>query len=64
LKQKPIKNLKVEFPKKLRNSLGEKGYEKLAAKVGMFFSTQSHANNLAKTGNRTGDPALIYLEKL
>jgi hypothetical protein len=37
LKQKRVKNSKV-VPKKLRNSLGEKGYEKLAAKVGMFLA--------------------------
>ncbi len=27
---------KKSVPKKLRNSLGEKGYEKLTTKVGMF----------------------------
>ncbi len=48
----------------LRNSLGEKGYEKLAAKVGMFLARKSHANNLAKTVALTGDPVLIYPEKL
>jgi hypothetical protein len=33
-------NSKVEFSEKLRNSFEERGYEKLAAKVGMFFSTK------------------------
>ena len=34
-------NSKVEFSEKLRNSFDKRGYEKLAAKVGMFFSTRS-----------------------
>ena len=54
---------KVEFSEKLRNSFGERGYEKLAAKVSMFLA-QSHANNLAKKENQTGDPGSIYTEKL
>ncbi len=56
-------NSKVEFSKKLRNSFDERGYTKLAAKVGMFL-VQSHANNLAKKENQTGDPGPIYTEKL
>jgi len=56
-------NSKVEFSEKLRNSFDERGYEKLAAKVSMFLA-QSHANNLAKKENQTGDPGSIYTEKL
>ena len=41
VKQKRIMNSKVEFSEKLRNSFDERGYEKLAAKVSMFFSTRS-----------------------
>ena len=56
-------NSKVEFSEKLRNLFEERGYEKLAAKVSMFLA-QSHANNLAKKENQTGDPGPNYTEKL
>jgi hypothetical protein len=56
-------NSKVEFSEKLRNLFDERGYEKLAAKVSMFLA-QSHANNLAKKENQTGDPGSNYTKKL
>ncbi len=62
--QKRIMKSKVEFSEKLRNSFDERGYEKLVAKVGMFFSTKSCQQNLAKKENQTGDPGPIYTEKL
>ena len=63
VKRKRIMNSKVEFSEKLRNSFGERGYEKLAAKVSMFLA-RCHANNLAKKENQTGDPGSIYTKKL
>ena len=54
---------KVEFSEKLRNSFDKRGYEKWAAKVSMFLA-RSHANNLAKKENQTGDPGSIYTKKL
>ena len=54
---------KVEFSEKLGNSFDKRGYEKWAAKVSMFLA-RSHANNLAKKENQTGDPGSIYTKKL
>ncbi len=64
LKQKRIKNSKVEFSEKAEKFVRRKGVREVGGKSGYVFSTQSHANNLTKTEARTGDPGLIYTEKL
>ena len=64
LKQKRIKNSNVEFSEKAEKFVRRKGVREVGGKSGYVFSTQSHANNLAKTEARTGDPVLIYPEKL
>jgi hypothetical protein len=64
LKQKRIKNSNVEFSEKAEKFVRRKGVREVDSKSGYVLSTQSHANNLAKTEARTGDPVLIYPEKL
>ena len=64
LKQKRVENSKVEFSEKAEKFIRRKGVREVVAKVGMFLTHKSHANNLAKTEARTGDPVLIYPEKL
>jgi len=55
-------NSKVEFSEKLRNSFDERGYEKLAAKVGMFFSTKSCQQFSQERESNRGPWAYLYRE--
>ena len=64
LKQKRIKNSKVEFSEKAEKFVSRKGVREVGGKSGYVFLAQSHANNLAKKENQTGDPGPIYTEKL
>ncbi len=55
-------NLKVEFSEKLRNLCDERGYKKLAAKVGMFFSTDSCQQFSQEKESNRGPWAYPYRE--
>jgi hypothetical protein len=61
LKQKRVKNWKVEFSEKAEKFVRRKGVCEVGSKSGFVFSTQSHANNLAKTEARTGTLFLSIL---
>jgi hypothetical protein len=53
---------KVEFSEKLRNSFGERGFKKLAAKVGMFFGTESCQQFSQERESNRGPWAYLYRE--
>ena len=55
-------NSKVEFSEKLRNSFDERGYEKLAAKVSMFFSTKSCQQFSQERESNRGPWVYLYQE--
>ncbi len=55
-------NSKVEFSEKLRNLFDEKGYERLAAKVGMFFSAKSCQQFSQESESNRGPWAYLYQE--
>ena len=62
VKQKRIMNSKVEFSEKLRNLFEERGYEKLAAKVSMFFSTRSCQQFSQEGESNRGPWVYLYQE--
>ncbi len=62
LKQNRIKNSKVEFSEKAEKFVRRKGYEKLAANVGMFFSTKSCQQFSQERESNRGPWAYLYWE--